>query len=283
MNTKINFSILFILLLPLIISCKNSNSKAAVDTEVTLSKVDSITYSSVEKTETTIPFPKNVEMLLPTQYRKESTGYPKGVKEKEWYEFYKDEKSGKWMVAKADLKITYGQDECVGEDVMIIESSNKNAIFYFTPFEGLSENVQTAIEDKPLYPSYEVNFVLNEINYRFAGAGKVFDRETEKQFSPEELQQKKVEDLEYSLIKDYSAWFDVPKSAYYNIAQIEEIQGATPTLIWAGDLNGDGLPDAVLSLPDFYESQYILFFLSDKNDKERPLKKVADLMVTNDC
>ena len=25
------------------------------------------------------------------------------------------------------------------------------------------------------------------------------------------------------------------------------------------------------------------FFLSDKNDKEKPLKKVADLMVVNDC
>lgn len=281
-NMKSLFKLLFIATLAISInSCGNSESKSietSIPEPITVESKD-----SVQATTSSVSFPQNVEMLLPTQYRKESTGYPKGVKEKEWYEFYKDEKSGKWTVAKANLKISYGRDECVGEDVMIIESKNKDAIFFFTPFDGLSKDITTAIEDKPLYPGYEVNFSMNGISYRFNGAGKVFDRETEKILSPEEVKKKNAEDLEYSILKDYSVWFNVPKSAYYNIAQINEIQGATPTLIWAGDLNGDGLPDAVFSLPDFYESQHILFFLSDKNDQERPLKKVAELMVVNDC
>lgn len=263
-------------------ACENGSSKSD-NKELTMT-TDSASITSVgDKSESKSEFPQNVEMLLPTQYRKESTGYPKGVKEKEWYEFYKDEKSGKWIVAKADLKITYGRDECVGEDVMIINSNHENAVFFFTPFEGLSKNIETAVEDKPLYPGYEVNFSMNGINYRFNGAGKVFDSETQKILTPEEIKKKSTEDLEYSSLRDYSVWFNIPNSAYYNIAQIDTIYGATLTLIWAGDLNGDGLPDAVFSLPDFYENEHILFFLSDKNDKEKPLKKVADLMVVNDC
>lgn len=262
-------------------SCINAENNTAE-----IGKIESSTVKledSIQVVVSHTSFPKNVEMILPTQYRKESTGYPRGVKDKEWYEMYKDEKSGKWIVAKADLKISYGRDECVGEDVMIIKSNHENAVFFFTPFEGLSMDITTAIEDKPIYPGHEVNFTMNGTNYRFAGSGKVFDRDTEKELSPEELQHKKTEDLEYSLLKDYCAWFDIRESAYYNIVQIGEIQGATPTLIWAGDLNDDGLPDAIFSLPDFYESQHVFFFLSDKNDKKKPLKKVADLKVVNDC
>ncbi|HRP89316.1 MAG TPA: hypothetical protein PKX92_04710 [Edaphocola sp.] len=279
---KIKISIGAFIVVILFTACENGASKS--DNKEVIMTTDSKSITSVEdKNESKSEFPQNIAMLLPTQYRKESTGYPKGVKEKEWYEFYKDEKSGKWMVAKADLKITYDRDECVGEDVMIINSNHENAVFFFTPFEGLSKNIETAVEDKPLYPGYEVNFSMNGINYRFNGAGKVFDRDTEKILSPEEIKKKNTEDLEYSILRDYIVWFNIPKSAYFNIAQVNEIQGATPTLIWAGDMNGDGLPDAVFSLPDFYESQQILFFLSDKNDKETPLKKVADLMVVNDC
>lgn len=222
-------------------------------------------------------------MLLPTQYRKESTGYPKGVKEKEWYEFYKDEKSGKWIVAKADLKITYDRDECVGEDVMIIKSNHENAVFFFTPFEGLSKNIETAITETPIFPGSIVSFKLNNQEYKLSALSSVKDNDGN--YIPEnQFKNKSEEEKADFIFKDYQLSFiDLTNNTEIELVKIPEIQYATPTLIWAGDLNGDGLPDAVLSLPDFYESQHIFFFISDKNDKEKPLKKVADLMVVNDC
>lgn len=77
-----------------------------------------------------ISFPTSVTILFPAKYRKESPGYPKGVYEKDWYEIYKDGKSGNWNIGKAELVITYGPDECVDEDVMTFKSRHKQAILF---------------------------------------------------------------------------------------------------------------------------------------------------------
>lgn len=279
---KIKMPICAFIAVILFAACQNGASKSG-NNETTMTN-DSASITSVEdKSESKFEFPQNVAMLLPTQYRKESTGYPKGVKEKEWYEFYKDEKSGKWIVAKADLKITYDRDECVGEDVMIIKSNHENAVFFFTPFEGLSKNIETAITETPIFPGSIVSFKLNNQEYKLSALSSVKDNDGN--YIPEnQFKNKSEEEKADFIFKDYQLSFiDLTNNTEIELVKIPEIQYATPTLIWAGDLNGDGLPDAVLSLPDFYESQHIFFFISDKNDKEKPLKKVADLMVVNDC
>ncbi|MDR2145505.1 MAG: hypothetical protein LBE91_03470, partial [Tannerella sp.] len=147
-------------------SCRNGtkdkNSGQATDT-VSVAKTDTTKVATVP-----IPFPANVEILLPTQYRKESTGYPKNVKDKEWYELYKDSKTNDWKIGKAELKITYGRDECAGEDVMIIKSNHEDAKLFFTPFEGLSENLVTVLENKMLFPMRDVSFNFNGKEYRLS-------------------------------------------------------------------------------------------------------------------
>ncbi|WP_188753943.1 hypothetical protein [Parapedobacter defluvii] len=261
-------------------SCQNGSKNSAEKTDTQTSVND--TLVSTEKTEAVIPFPQNVNILLPTQYRKESTGYPKNVKDKDWYEIYKDPKTEQWNIGKVELKITYGRDECVGEDVMIIKSQHEDAVLFFTPFEGLSANPVTVLEDKMLFPEHDVSFSFDGKEYHLSPVGSCLD-ENGQIMTIDELRAKTNEELNNNTkISGYRLFFgNAEKSP--ELAVVENIEYANPTLVWAGDLNNDGLPDLILDLSEFYECQHLYFFLSDKNDQEKPLKKVADLLIVNDC
>lgn len=260
-------------------SCQNGSSTQLDDPPETIAVLKS---DSAQLIVNEIKFPENVEILLPTQYRKESTGYPKNVKEKDWFEMYKDTKTNQWKIAKADLIITYGRDECVGEDVMIIKSQHADAVLFFTNFEGLSLEPTTILENKPLLPERNVSFDFKGEKYQFLPMGTCLD-ENGQMMTASEVKAKTEENLiDNTKISGYRLSFGAVGNSQ-EIAVIENIEFSTPKVIWAGDLNNDGLPDFILDLPDFYESRHILFFLSDKNDPEKPLKKVAELKVVNDC
>ena len=223
-----------------------------------------------------------VEMLLPVQYRKESTGYPIKVENKDWYEFYKDEKTGDWKIEKAKLQITYGRDECVGEDVMIIKSSHETAIMFFTSFEGMSMNPVTILEDKSIFPERNLSFDFHGKDYRLSPMG-IFKDDDGNIIPISVANVTSEENLSSMQIDNYTLTFSAPRNISYTIASIPQMISVTPQVIWAGDMNGDGLPDLVLNLSDFYEALHIFLFLSDDTDLEKPLKKAADLNVVNDC
>lgn len=269
------------LLAATLISCGNEQSHSTETLQP--NKVVASTNENAEtNTATPDAFPENVEILLPTQYRKESVGYPKNVKEKEWYELCQNKKNGKWQIGKAQLNITYGRDECVGEDVMILSSQHDNAVMFFTAFVGMDTAISTFVSEKTLFPGQEVTVPFNGTTYRLTASGKINDEEG-RTLSDAEIQTTDNDALAVSRISNYQLQFSTTGKVSYKIASLNEIESATPKLVWAGDVNQDGLPDMVLSLPDFYESQHILFFLSDKNDTNKPLKKVAEITVTNDC
>lgn len=224
----------------------------------------------------------SVEILLPVQYRKESTGYPQNVKSKEWFEFYKNKKTGQWKIEKSKPIITYGRDECVGEDVMIIGSTNENSIMFVTAFIGLMENPATLMEDKAIFPDHNLKFNFRGKDYQLSPVGSYIDNEGNIMTSAS-AQAMSEDDLGDARIDNFMLNFSAPEDISYNIALIPQMLGVTPKLIWAGDMNGDGLPDLILNLSDFYESEHIFLFLSDKNDIQKPLKKAADLDVQNDC
>ncbi|CAL1518728.1 hypothetical protein [Chitinophaga sp. MM2321] len=275
------YGIRFFAILIISVSCQNGTKKPGEGTKSIIAVKDTFVQVSSEGTETAASFPVAVEILLPSQYRK-GNGFPKGVKEKEWYELYKDEKSEKWIIAVADLNVTYGRDECVGDDVMIIKSKHDNAVFFFTPFAGLSTGLRTILEDKALFPEHTVAFNFNGKAYKLSPMGSCYDNEGHI-LPANEVKGQSEDELSENRIQNYMLNFVTPAGLNYQIASIDEMQSVTPKVIWVGDLNDDGLPDMVLDLRDFYESRHLFFFLSDKNDKEKPLKKIAELKVVNDC
>lgn len=225
--------------------------------------------------------PSDLSILIPTSYRKTSKGYPKNVENKNWFELYKEEKTGKWLIGKADLQISYDRDECSGDDVMILKSKNENAVLFFTNFKGLNENPETILENKPLFPEHNISFKFKGTEYKLVPVGNVLD--DQQHIIPTSMvRQKTDQELADSQITNYLLSFSFDDQSY-NLATIDKIEFSTPKIIWIGDLNGDDLPDMILDLSDSYEAQHLFFYLSDPTDKEKPLKKVGDILVVSDC
>lgn len=261
------------------ISCQNGTKNTDNVSDTIVAKQDSTQLPTTETVEKIIPFPENVEILLPMAYRKDDTDYPVTVKGKEWYEIYKNNKNGKWIIAKADLKVSYDNDPCSGLDVMIIDSKHKDAVLFFTPFEGLSESVETILENKPLIPGNSVNFKMNDKNYSLSVSAT---NDAGNTLSADKLP-KDSEGNIYLYAKNFKLSFSSDGAKSYSIAEVEEMHDVNPKIIWAGDLNNDGLPDMILDLSEDYESRHLYFFLSDQNDSEKPLKKIGDGRVVFDC
>lgn len=278
---KNNYSFLYFLSFSLLAACTGVTG-TITSTETNDTTVVNTSVPIAVRSDSFPAFPQDVEILLPDQYRKESTGYPKGVEEKEWFEIYRDETTKNWIVAKTVLEISYSRDECVGEDVMIVGSKHKNALLFFTPFKGLSGKVETVLEHQPLIPTKPVVFSMNGTAYNLSPDGVLYS-EADEVIKADEL--KKDEEGIYFIdqIKSYRLTFQSGTSNPYEICSSEMVQGVTPTLLWAGDINNDGLPDMILDMSDFYESKHLYFFLSDPGDKDKPVKKLADLKVVNDC
>lgn len=279
MEIKIsNTAILIFCLMISFSSCKGSDKNESIHQE-TDNEIMEFPGDTVAAASDIIPFPKNVEIILPMAYRKDDTGYPVTVEGKEWYEIYKNNKNGKWMVAKADLNVRYDNDPCSGLDVMIINSKHKDAVLFFTPFEGLSENQFTVLEDKPLIPGNSVIFKMNDKEYSLSASGTDDEGNI---LSAEKLPEDSEGNI-YFDAKNFKLFFSSDDAKSYPIAEVDEIYDSNPKMIWAGDLNADGLPDMILDLSQDYESRHLYFFLSDQNDSEKPLKKIGDGLVVFDC
>lgn len=280
MNTNIlNIGILLCCLAVSVSSCNNGTKKADSASDTATNTQDTLQAFVSENKQANIAFTKNVDILLPRRYRKDSTGYPKNVKDKEWYEIYKDPKTKKWTIAKAELKSSFVLDECIGEDAMLIKSEHENAVLFFTSFDGLSEIPETVLENKPLIPGMPVNFKMNDKNYSLSASATDDEGNV---LSADKLPLDSEGNV-YLYAKNYKLNFGSEEAKSYSIAEVEEMRDVNPKVVWAGDLNGDGLPDMILDLSDDYESYHLYFFLSDKNDPQKPLKKIGDGMVVFDC
>lgn len=261
------------------ISCKNEGK---VEAEI-LDNV-AVEPTVVVKDTTTIQplLSKEIELLLPTQYRETSTGYPTNFTDKVWYEVYRDTVSELIKISKANLKVSYGLDECVGENVMIISSKNEYARLFFTEFEGMTKKPVTLLSEKLLIPEHRLSFKFKGKDYVFSATGTVYDDQRE-MLPSEEVKQLEGEDVYVSEMRDYKLMFSTSDGISYQLAYEEHLEGTVPEVVWVGDLNGDNLPDLVLDLSNFYEEKHLYLFLSDVEDKSKPLKKVADFVVVNDC
>lgn len=278
MKYKLLRFLLFIALAKMFIQCQDKN-KSAVNQQTNFSNIE----KTAEKVGPKISadFSSAISILLPTQYRKESTGYPKNVENKDWFELYKEEKTEKWIIGKADLQISYGRDECVGEEVMIIKSKRENAVLFFTNFKGLNEKPETILENKSLFPEHNISFKFKGSEYMLLPMGSVMD--DQRHIIPASMVRAKTDqELADSQITNYQLSFSTNDKTYH-LVTIDEIEFSTPKIVWVGDLNGDDFPDMILDLSDFYEAQHLFFYLSDPSDQEKPLKKVAHILVVNDC
>lgn len=221
-----------------------------------------------------------VQLLLPGQYRK-SAGYPV-VKDLPWHELYKQAANGAWYLAPSAVKTRRGHDECVDEEVLIIAPQHEDAVVLFTPFPGMVEQPTTAMEGRALIPGRTLEFSLGGKAYTLRVEGQVLG-EDGMPLDASQIEKANEEELASQVITGFRLVLHLPGGKSCELVRMPRLEYVLPMVTWAGDLNGDGLPDLVLELPAIPESRHCFLFLSDPNDAQCPLKKAADSNVVNDC
>lgn len=132
-----------------------------------------------------------------------------------------------------------------------------------------------------LYPEQDAQTYLAPFSYRFWASERITIRPDLPSGYEESYQ------LSFSMTKDFKNWsvFDISQELSLAGESSRHATYKTPQLIWWGDLNSDGLLDFIWYSHTMTDScgvcwEYHLF-MSDKNNPDRPIRKVADHVECN--
>ena len=216
-------------------------------------QVDSMPVKRVDSVEVVKKKPLTYKILVPFAYR---FCNPDTLINKNWVELYKDGKD--YYVGKARYSIQKKEDACVGGMTPHL-SGKRNTILFVNQLpvnQGKVKAADVEISD--------TTFLAPGTTSRFAFAGKRYELVAKAQ----------GEDV----YKNYTLLLNGER-----ICRETEVDGAYFRLLFAGDLDGDGKLDLVLSLPLHYENLRIVMFLSSCVPPGLQMGKAAEIVDDFSC
>lgn len=270
-----NYQLIFMLSLGLIFSfCENNPDK---EKNIVQSEDEAnISENSIIEDE---PSFAKIELLIPGSYRK-SDGYP-SVKNKDWMML--DNENGKWRISQSKINVSYGEDDCSGDQVMIISSDNENAVLFFTSFKEFNPNSEILMSDLNLLPGNEVNIQLSDNRFQLVPKGEILNYDANEQNWSNKIMKDSEGNPYADKIKNYSLVFINSDGKETEIFKTKEFDDSVPKIISAADLNNDGIPDFFIDLSTDYEESYYYLFLSDSKNQKQPMKIAAKIRRNFDC
>ena len=175
---------------------------------------------------------------------------------KNWVELYKDGKD--YYVGKACYSIQKKEDACVGGMTPHL-SGKRNTILFVNQLPINLGKVKTADVEIS-----DTTFLVPGTTSSFTFAGKHYKLEAKAQ----------GEDV----YKNYTLLLNGER-----ICREAEVDGAYFRLLFAGDLDGDGKLDLVLSLPLHYENLRVVLFLSSCAPPGLQIGKAAEIVDDFSC
>ncbi|MBK8805514.1 MAG: hypothetical protein IPO21_02230 [Bacteroidales bacterium] len=211
-------------------------------------------------------------ILLPTSYRIFETD-PLKILNKSWFELYSD-KSG-FFIKQTDCKIEKGLDECSGLETKTIKTSSNTILLIggskLQIGKLLSVNVVASF-----LPGKKSTISFNNKTYTLQATGIV--RKDEKLFKPEQVAEFYWDEVENYVLSISSA--DGKKSV---LIEMPGFKDTAVTLLFAGDIDKDGLLDLIFSHPSDYEEQRVSLFLSSQANGKEIMKMVDQVSIQFDC
>lgn len=229
-------------------------------------------------------FPKNLSLVMPMVYRTAPYDYPKNINSKRWIELSGVSGEQQWKLSDVTLVVkNEGRDPCSGIETISVASENKNAVLFFTDFPGLNKDAKTLVHTKLLLPGQTHELVLADRTYQFVVKGKAyaFTESGSNEIAEYIFDEDGNANIDY--IRDFEVVLRTPEGTDISVLKIKDIHDRQPKLIWAGDLNGDQIPDFFIDASDDYENDNYYFLLSDPEDPKNPVKKAAYLERVFDC
>ena len=216
-------------------------------------QVDSMPVKRVDSVEVVKKKPLTYKILVPFAYR---FCNPDTLINKNWVELYKDGKD--YYVGKARYSIQKKEDACVGGMTPHL-SGKRNTILFVNQLPVSQGKVKAADVEIS-----DTTFLAPGTTSRFAFAGKRYELVAKAQ----------GEDV----YKNYTLLLNGER-----ICREAEVNGAYFRLLFAGDLDGDGKLDLVLSLPLHYENLRVVLFLSSCAPPDLQIGKASEIVDDFSC
>lgn len=272
---------LFAMALTLICTSCRSEAQEIEATDTSINAGGAAREDILKKATKTEALAEPVRILIPAWYRNGTNG-PMIIDSANWQELYYDQANTVWRSGLAHLKTKMVLEECSGDSALVLESDHP-AWLFFTGINGVQPIVNTIETNALLFPGHDRTIVLNDINYTIIASSKSFD-DKGAAMDITTMKNASVDDLmEGCKQLNYKLTITKGDGNPIEIFRIDSLEFTNPTLIWAGDLNNDGLPDLLLDIPQFTESTMMYLYLSDAKDPSMPFKFVAKVFIQRDC
>lgn len=173
----------------------------------------------------------------------------------DWYDLYKDESTGNFLLEKAQITIAKEFDECLGDSTTYVQSRDAIAMIKgITPKDKTVNSFATEIT--ALAPGEKLTFTFDNIEYNLKADGIYTDENNMyiiDGFPAEKAHNETVNYKLYLYTKDKKQLLiSFPRSNEETYIQI----------LFIGDLDGDGKPDFIFNTSRDYEEKRVTLFLS---------------------
>jgi len=171
---------------------------------------------------------------------------------------------------KFHLKQTEGHykeeyNDCLEESFIYLIPNEENCIFLFSDFTGYNTLPIDAInggKEIEMMPGKSFNFNYNNIVYTFQAEGEIAGSD----------------------IKNYTLSYAKTDSPTKQTLVIHElIESTVVSILFIGDIDGDGEPDIILNATNHYEFLHIQLFLSSTKKKNELLHLEGEITEWSDC
>ena len=243
---RLKYTFLLSIFCVIILSCTDKKP-VSQEQGASVEQKDSMPVKKTDCVEVVKKKPLTYKILVPFAYR---FCNPDTLINKNWVELYKDGKD--YYVGKACYSIQKKEDACVGGMIPHL-SGKRNTILFVNQLPINLGKVKTADVEIS-----DTTFLAPGTTSSFTFAGKHYKLEAKAQ----------GEDV----YKNYTLLLNGER-----ICREVEVDGAYFRLLFAGDLDGDGKLDLVLSLPLHYENLRVVLFLSSCAPPGLQMGKAAEI------
>lgn len=203
-----------------------------------------------------------LKLLMEGTYHKNEVW--RGAERKQWLGLYHE--NGQYVLRPASLQIHIVQDPIAdnqgvhsGRQVVAADS---NAVFLLTGLKQYAAVVDTvAISRHTLPANKELSFTFKGKNYHIRSFG--------------DSTQASTGEFSYQRYGWKAVGIKKGKKIEQLLAEDEGFVDSIYVLLWAGDLDDDGIPDLLLDLSNHYNVSRYALFLSSKAERGKLYKKVA--------
>lgn len=248
------------LLCSLLLGCSMSNTsrlKYSTSNSIeTVSKKDIVSNRNQKSS--------SIEILLPFTYRLFEGDNPTKKMNNNWLDLYCVE--GEYFIDNVRYSIIKDKDECSGLDTRTIESKRKTLLF-INNVKLLKGKIQSlAISKDILFPDEQISFDFASKHYILRAEGTQRDSTCN----------------QYCLY-DYKIFIKVNDGSEQLILTADHFEDSIYSLLFVGDLDGDGKLDFVFDTHQNYEVKSASLFLSSKAESGDLVKMVAEININFDC